>query len=572
MEWWSVFFKVRKTVFFFISIASLLWAVVFSVYIAHLWNHLLWSQRGMVLGIIVANAFTAVMVYLMYEVLRAVVVFRIWLDFSRVVFLLLLHIAAALVFTIFGSNFSCATFKTKADCKHVDLAFVVGSWVMAGLLFGYISYLLTMLLVPQPGPKITPNSLLDSPLDRPFSISSLGSMSSTTRLIRDDSMYSYSRYITSPNPSRPASYHSSAPYIPVRRGPPSIYTGGTYGAMGTPGGPPPFRTPTSRSVSVTPPTPKASHLSTRTPPSLQTGEALSRSSSRSTTRPLPTSPAFNNPFTNPVSRNSTPHTSWSQVSSFDSPISPLTHSRANSHLDYWPPLLAPLATSTASARTSATLSPSLANMVPTWSPYEHRWIYSFSPPPTRPPSARTSMVTTGTTIRTHTSSPPQSIHSFSGSISNLVPESLQPSYTPSTPNPVHVRAESDPGQIPLYRSASLLVVPRTTYPTSTSSTAYGPVDTDTPLPNPFPLISDKPEVRRFGSVPNGRFYVSGQGSTYPNANDPSVHIATGSEGGGVRNAAHLAGALGRTPPRAEVADPEQWKALVFSAATGRTVV
>lgn len=53
------------------------------------------------------------------------------------------------MFTLFGSNFSCDTWsgylllqsrvvtyryiETKTECKRVDLAFVVGSWVMTGL-------------------------------------------------------------------------------------------------------------------------------------------------------------------------------------------------------------------------------------------------------------------------------------------------------------------------------------------------------------------------------------------------------------------------------------------------------
>lgn len=62
MEWWSIFYKIRRTIFgkFYrdlstvthftdtlqgvIAVASLLWAVVLSVYIARMWNHLLLVQ------------------------------------------------------------------------------------------------------------------------------------------------------------------------------------------------------------------------------------------------------------------------------------------------------------------------------------------------------------------------------------------------------------------------------------------------------------------------------------------------------------------------------------------------
>lgn len=406
-----------------------------------------------------------------------------------------------------------------------------------------------MVRIPRPVPKITPNTLLDTPpMSRRSSVSSFGSVSSTTRLIREDSMYS--QYTAAPNKRRGASYrsyNSSAPSIPVHRGPSQIHTGSPYDPMQA-GISPPIRPHIPRSVSVTPPTPNT----------IPTSEVLSRPSSRATvtTRPLPNTPMFTNPFLDPISRHNTPQTAWSQMSFSDSTASAPVHTRGNSNLDQWPPLL-PVATSgPVFARARET---TFANMIPVWSPYEHRWVHSHSSQPERPFSARPNMVITGTTLRNHTATP-HSIHSVTGSISHYVPESLLPSHPPTTPNPIHARASSESGPVPLYRPATVAPHMATTY-TGTSNS-------DGPLPNPFPRVAaGRTEVRRFGSVPSAQFYT-GQGGTYLSAN------ATTTAPGGLRNAAHLAGALGRTPPRSEAAtaaDPEQWKALVFSAATGRMV-
>ncbi|KAI0341785.1 hypothetical protein BDW22DRAFT_1420872 [Trametopsis cervina] len=523
MDWWATFFKVRRTVFVFISITSLLWAIVLSVYIAREWKDVIWAQRALVLAIIGANGLTAIMMYLM-----AVVVFRAWLDLTRVVFLLLLHIGSALMFTLFGSNFSCDTFKTKAICKRVDLAFVIGSWVMTGLLLGYIPYLLIMIRVPRPTPQITPNPLLHTP---PMSRrSSVASVNSTTRLIRQDSTESFYTTPTSFRTSsarRVARYSSYAGFIPNRQASPPVRTGGPYGTKDSPRSPSSSNLP-FRSVSVTPPTPNGSNY---TPASLQTAEAMARNSSRSSPRPLPEPPVFFNPFADPVSRQTTPQSAYSQMS-FNTITKPPSHAGPHSYLEQWPPLL-PLPTAAASTRSStSTLLPTVATMVPVWSSYERRWVYSSND---RPMSGQPNMVTTGSTLRAHTTTP-HSIHSVAPSMH------LHPSMTHGPPSPVHTRAHSDPFP---YR-------PSTAAPTQATR-----IDPDAPLPNPFGPLVGTSEVRRFGSVPSAQFYT-GQGGTYAR---------------NTRNAAHLAGALGRTPPRAEaaVADREQWRQLGYTAATGRQV-
>jgi len=218
-----------------------------------------------------------------------------------------------------------------------------------------------------------------------------------------------------------------------------------------------------------------------------------------------------------------------------------SHSRANSTLNHWPPLVS-LPTAAASTRnTSNTLSPPNNMTAPVWSPYEGRWVYSSTPD--RLMGSPANIVQAGSALREHTDTP-YSIHSVAASMHMHIPDTLSPGHMP--PAPVHARASSDP----IYRPST--VAPHTGAHTRSGSA----IDPDAPLPNPFPLVASA-EVRRFGSVPSGQFYT-GHGGTYNQ-----------------RNATHLAGALGRTPPRAEIAvaaaDPVQWKRLVFTAATGRVV-
>ncbi|KAH9934648.1 uncharacterized protein B0H18DRAFT_482998 [Fomitopsis serialis] len=86
MSWWSVFRTARRAVFGVISIISLLWAILLSVYLAREWKHAVEAQRVIVLLMICMNTVFSVLLYLMI-----VVVFQIWLDFARTVFLFAVH-------------------------------------------------------------------------------------------------------------------------------------------------------------------------------------------------------------------------------------------------------------------------------------------------------------------------------------------------------------------------------------------------------------------------------------------------------------------------------------------------
>ncbi|KAH9901075.1 hypothetical protein C8Q73DRAFT_229777 [Cubamyces lactineus] len=207
MDWWSLFRTVRRVIFALIAIASIIWSVLLSLYLSKEWVHFNTLQRAIILTLIGVNALTSVLLYLMI-----VVVFCMWRELLRMLFLLAIHIAPAVLLTLFGSSFSCAIFDTKATCKAVNLAIFSVAWSITGLLLVYTLYLCVMSRVPRPFPLITPNELLDaSSLRR---ASSLCSVESTTYLLPQTNTASPAR------PASPASvysYHSSrARMVPKR--------------------------------------------------------------------------------------------------------------------------------------------------------------------------------------------------------------------------------------------------------------------------------------------------------------------------------------------------------------------
>ncbi|KAI0665121.1 hypothetical protein C8Q70DRAFT_1049290 [Cubamyces menziesii] len=207
MDWWSLFRTVRRVIFALIAIASIIWSVLLSLYLSKEWVHFDTLQRAIVLTLIGVNALTSVLLYLMI-----VVVFCMWRELLRMLFLLAIHIAPAVLLTLFGSSFSCVIFDTKATCKAVNLAIFSVAWSITGLLLVYTLYLCVMSRVPRPFPLITPNELLDtSSLRR---ASSLCSVESTTYLLPRTNTTSPAR------PTSPASvysYHSShARTVPKR--------------------------------------------------------------------------------------------------------------------------------------------------------------------------------------------------------------------------------------------------------------------------------------------------------------------------------------------------------------------
>ncbi|KAI0362267.1 hypothetical protein OH77DRAFT_1500003 [Trametes cingulata] len=186
MDWWSLFRKVRRVIFAFIALASLALTVVLSLYLSKEWIRFSIFQRAIVVALIGVNALTSLLLYLMI-----VVVFRMWKELLRVLFLLAIHIGTAVPFTLIDFSFPCDIFSSKTTCKIVALTFLSSAWSITGLLLGYTVYLCIMSRVPRPFPLVTPNDLLSTPpASRAPSVRSVRSVHSSTRLLSLSSTYS----------------------------------------------------------------------------------------------------------------------------------------------------------------------------------------------------------------------------------------------------------------------------------------------------------------------------------------------------------------------------------------------
>jgi len=148
MEWWSVFRTARRAVFGVISIISLLWSILLSVYLAREWKHAVEAQRVIVLLMICMNTVFSVLLYLMI-----VVVFQIWLDFARTVFLFAVHFGIAVSLTILGHTFDCSVFKSQQTCTGTYRLSLSVEWMMAVVFLLHAITLCVMSRIPQPQPE-----------------------------------------------------------------------------------------------------------------------------------------------------------------------------------------------------------------------------------------------------------------------------------------------------------------------------------------------------------------------------------------------------------------------------------
>ncbi|KAI9065131.1 hypothetical protein FKP32DRAFT_1568527 [Trametes sanguinea] len=321
MDWWSLFRKVRRVVFAFIAIASLIWSVILSLYLSKEWLHSTVLQRAIILALISVNALTSLLLYLMI-----VVVFRMWKELLRMLFLLAIHIAPAVLFTLYGITFSCQIFDSMNTCKLVDLIFLASTWSITGLLLGYTVYLFIMSRVPRPFPLVTPNDLLGSlPRSRP---SSTFSVRSTTGLL---SRPAFRLPMCSASPVSIQSHQSSG----IRTVPKKLFVANTagkpqtdarsqrgpaYGATKAQEGRSPlqsrFSTSTIGSVEDDSPlSPLRKLINLRTPQHSRNPSAASQqqiAQHQSPPRPPPRPLLLNpNSFRDPLSRHGTPETAFS---------------------------------------------------------------------------------------------------------------------------------------------------------------------------------------------------------------------------------------------------------------------
>lgn len=384
-----------------------------------------------------------------------------------------------------------------------------------------------MTRVPRPLPRVTPNLLLDDPEKSSHSrAASLRSVNSATGLLRKDSSSSFGDTAPDAGATRP------------RRGPRTYRV-----ANGMPDTPATARTPgwTSPRTAYGATESSSRPAVPRLPP-IQTSFSQARRQS-SFRQPPPQPLPLSNPFEDPLPRSKRP----------DSMISALTFSADQSvtystwttglGLNKYQPVAPPLpSTMPATAATAQTVSPvstagsryskSLAE-----SPTSIYSLYGSRPPEYFPANTTSSdtpqygtptpVWSAGASLRTQTATP-HSIHSVAPSMH----------LTHDLNHPIPPRAHMADGSDPVYRPY----------------TADPHLHND--RPNHFQMVGNA-EVRRLPTMPNAQYQRSGQGGTY---------VAS-------RNAVHLAGALGKMPPRSEsaVADREQWRQLVMKAAGSRTL-
>ncbi|KAH9857014.1 hypothetical protein C2E23DRAFT_934271 [Lenzites betulinus] len=522
MEWWTLFRRIRIIIFAFISIVSIAFAAILSVYLSKEWIHFSTLQRAIVLAMIGVNTLTSLLLYLM-----AVVVFRMWKELLRVLFLLAIHIGAAVPFTLFGFSFSCAIFNPGATCKIVNLTFLSSAWSITGLLLGYTVYLCIMSRVPHPAPLVTLNDLLDTP---PVSrATSVVSAHSATRLLSQSAQSTLAR------PASPASMYSQESTRPrtvpkrlfVANSTPRSSTQTTvsrteelqrapsYGATGTETREiepsilhSRFSTSTMGSThSVAPALPR-SLFSLRVPHSEHLFRRPSAPAAPSVPRPpvekmpqrIPPRPLLLNPFSDPLSRHGTPETAFSGYSYTSAP--------ANMNVGGYavpPPFPGPYGQGPAAygSYLSPYASPSLYSAPQFDRSSTPQTIYTVTGPAQvlpGPPGyaylAPYAVHYAGAPTRTHAATPSaSSIHSMSPSI-HFHPTGPAPAH-PASLTPAHPANETRAPPAVHLRSASDPVV--RTY--SADPRVGGRGDGDVMLPNPYAAGA---EIRRYGSVPHVR--------------------------------------------------------------------
>ncbi|TBU45737.1 hypothetical protein BD309DRAFT_917299 [Dichomitus squalens] len=137
MELSPGFRRVRTGVFALTTFVSVLWVVLLSVEIFVLYDRSDAAQRNLVAILIFTNAITAIMLPVL-----SIFQFRAWLDAARLLFLLMIHIGTALLFTIWNATFQCpADASQRRDCRSVNIAIVACAWVVPFLLIWYAAFL-----------------------------------------------------------------------------------------------------------------------------------------------------------------------------------------------------------------------------------------------------------------------------------------------------------------------------------------------------------------------------------------------------------------------------------------------
>lgn len=133
---WSVFRKIRVFIFSLCAFLNFGMAGILSYYLFVQWQGYTELQRGIVLGLTSAEGVSGpILIILIF--LR----FRVWVDAFGVAIALSLQIAGSVLFTLFNPNFPCVGFGTSKGCRQLSQELTIGAWTLAGLFFGYVTFL-----------------------------------------------------------------------------------------------------------------------------------------------------------------------------------------------------------------------------------------------------------------------------------------------------------------------------------------------------------------------------------------------------------------------------------------------
>ncbi|KAF8844578.1 hypothetical protein BDN67DRAFT_1066073 [Paxillus ammoniavirescens] len=142
---WLAFRRFRAVDLSIASVLCLVWSIVISVYTAKGWSSYDGGQRGFLLGLIVLDFLSAILIYLMI-----VVKYTFWPDVTRTGVLLGLHTVGVTIFMVYSPQFSCDAFASAANCHTFANGVLAGLWAVTSLLLAYGICLPLMAVIPSP--------------------------------------------------------------------------------------------------------------------------------------------------------------------------------------------------------------------------------------------------------------------------------------------------------------------------------------------------------------------------------------------------------------------------------------
>ncbi|KIK98841.1 hypothetical protein PAXRUDRAFT_823393 [Paxillus rubicundulus Ve08.2h10] len=142
---WLAFRRFRTVELSIASILCLIWSIIISVYTAKSWSNYDGGQRGFLLGLVVLDFLSAILIYLMI-----VVKYTFWPDVVRTGILLGLHTAGVIIFMVYSPHFPCDAFSSAAECHTFTNGVLAGLWTVTSLLLAYAIFLPLMAVIPSP--------------------------------------------------------------------------------------------------------------------------------------------------------------------------------------------------------------------------------------------------------------------------------------------------------------------------------------------------------------------------------------------------------------------------------------